>query len=237
MARIAGRARYGRLGKFLLSIALPGLALGCMDDQLRFSARRTMNSLPDLQYQQVVENLALIASNSGHLPYLAVVGQGSIQVTDNGNSSLGLTMAPKHVTTGLLNIGASRNVTGTWVLGTITNPDKIRSMHEVYLSAVRGSIEGKAGYDWLKIGCKKDVPRHAVYVAHRGTTYVWIMPDGIAGLSDVTLTIMDIATSEDAGLARVESGKPLRGAAGPPSVPRRNFQVPQSGPVFTPGSH
>src|SRR5271170_7375723 len=68
-------------------------ATGCMHQQLQFIAGRTANTLPDLQYQQVMDNLAMIAANPGFLPYLAVAGQGSVQVTDNGNSTLGLNMA------------------------------------------------------------------------------------------------------------------------------------------------
>jgi len=56
-----------------------------MNQQLQVTARRTISGLPDLQYQQVIDNLAAIAPNPGFLPYLAVVGQGSIQVTENGN--------------------------------------------------------------------------------------------------------------------------------------------------------
>ena len=78
---------------------------GCMSQQLRFTARRTVNALPDLQYQQVVDNLAKIASNPGFLPYLAVAGQGSVQVTDNGNSTLGLNMASKAFGPGSLELG------------------------------------------------------------------------------------------------------------------------------------
>ena len=75
-----------------------------MSQQLRFTARRTVNALPDLQYQQVVDNLAKIASNPGFLPYLAVAGQGSVQVTDNGNSTLGLNMASKAFGPGTLSL-------------------------------------------------------------------------------------------------------------------------------------
>ena len=52
-----------------------------------------LSTLPDLHYQQVIDNLASIASNPARLPYLAVVGQGSIQVTDNGNSVMGVSFA------------------------------------------------------------------------------------------------------------------------------------------------
>jgi len=62
-----------------------GVTWGCMNQQLQVTARRTISGLPDLQYQQVIDNLAAIAPNPGFLPYLAVVGQGSIQVTENGN--------------------------------------------------------------------------------------------------------------------------------------------------------
>jgi hypothetical protein len=220
-----------------LSIALLLLASGCMHQQLQFIAGRTANTLPDLQYQQVVENLAMIADNPGFLPYLAVAGQGSVQVTDGGNSSLSLNLSPKAFTTGLFGLGASRNVTGTWSLGTITSPEKIREMQAAYQRAVRGSVAGDPAYGWLKIGRKKDVHPRASYVGRHGAVFVWVVPDGITGLSDLTLTIMDIATRE-------VPAPHLAGAAGPPSpssgeptpVPRRNFQVPPSGPVFTPGS-
>ena len=76
------------VGSIILSILVLGLAPGCMSQQLQFTTRRTVNALPDLQYQQVIDNLAKIASNPGFLPYLAVAGQGSVQVTDNGSSTL-----------------------------------------------------------------------------------------------------------------------------------------------------
>jgi hypothetical protein len=220
----------------LLSIVLLGLAAGCMNQQLQFSTQRTANTLPDLQYQQVMDNLAMIAANPGFLPYLAVAGQGSIQVTDGRTSSLGLNMAPKTFTSGIFGLGASRNVTGTWSLGTITSPEKIRGMQAAYQRAVRESVQADPAYEWLKIGSKKDVHKHASYVGRHGQVFVWVMPDGIAGLSDLTLTIMDIATREDmVSPPAASSRESLRGSAAPATVPRRNFQVPPSGPVFTPG--
>jgi len=214
---------------------LLGLASGCMNQQLQFSTQRTANTLPDLQYQQVMDNLAMIVANPGLLPYLAVAGQGSIQVTEGRTSSLGLNMAPKTFTSGVFGLGASQNVTGTWSLGTITSPEKIRSMQTAYQRAVRGSAQGDPAYGWLKIGCKKDVPKHASYVGRHGQVFVWVMPDEIAGLSDLTLTIMDIATREDmVSPPAASSRESFRDNAMPAAIPRRNFQVPPSGPVFTP---
>ena len=45
--------------------------------------------------------------------------------------------------------------------------------------------------------------------------FVWVMPEGIEGLSDLTLAILDIATREDAVHHSGEDGEPsMRGMAG-----------------------
>jgi hypothetical protein len=46
----------------------------------------------------------------------------------------------------------------------------------------------------LQVGRLKDVPLGACYKAHCGGTWVWVMPDGMAGLADFTLVLHDIAT-------------------------------------------
>jgi hypothetical protein len=48
--------------------------------------------------------------------------------------------------------------------------------------------------DWLHVGCFGDVPAHAAYKSHCGGTWVWVCPDGIRGLSELTLIILDIGT-------------------------------------------
>jgi hypothetical protein len=216
-------------------IGLVVLASGCMNQQLRFATARTTSTLPDLHYQQVMDNLALIAANPGFLPYLAVAGQGSIQVTNGGNAAFPASIAPGVFPWWLPSLGASRNVTGTWNLGTITSPEKIREMQAVYQSTVQRSALSDPSFGWLHVGTKHEVPGNACYLSHHGTVYAWVMPEGINGLSDLALMILDIATREDSVPGPSEPRQPLRGAAGPPSVPRRNFQVPPAGPVFTPG--
>ena len=136
--------RYACRGLVLASMMQVCLLSGCMSRQLQFTARRTINALPELQYQQVVDNLAKIGSNPGFLPFLAVVGQGSVQVTDNGNSSMGLNLASKVFGAGTFSVGAARNVTGTWSLGTITSPEKIRAMQAAYLQALTGVGRGRS---------------------------------------------------------------------------------------------
>ena len=66
---------------------------------------------------------------------------------------------------------------------------------------------------------------------------MWVMPEGIAGLSELSLAIMDIATRDDTATAPISPKEPFRQSTPPPAVPRRNFQIPPTGPVFTPGGN
>ncbi len=223
--------RFTRTGTRICSLLLLSLCMGCMSQQLELTTRRTLSTLPDLQYQQVIDNLATIAANPARLPYLAVVGQGSIQVTDNGTSTLGLSLTSAARGSNAFSFGATRNITGTLSIGTITNPEKIRSMQAVYQRAVAGSAQREPAFRWLNFGTKRDVPSGASHSGRHGEVAAWVMPEGIAGLSELTLAILDIATREDV----------LPGPTSPPEalhrspIPRRNFQVPATGPVFTPG--
>ncbi len=227
-------SRMGRRSLFYSGVCcfvVLGVAGGCLHRQLEFTAHRTLSRLPELQYQQVVDNLAAVAANPAHLPYLAVVGQGAIQVTDNGTSTLGLTIPMISSKPYGLNIGTTRNVTGTLSLGTITSPDKIRAMQAVYQRAVAGSARREPEHLWLKVGTKREVPRGARYSGQHGDVWVWVMPEDVAGFSELTLAILDIATRvDDADTGVVPDRGGRRGG-----VPRRNFQVPANGPVFTPG--
>ncbi len=232
-----GAGKQARRGLWTWWLAIAVVTCGCMNQQLQLTTRRTLGSLPDLQYQQVIDNLATIAANPAFLPYLAVVGQGSIQVTDNGNALLALGVSRTPPAADVLSLGASRNVTGTWSLGTITSPEKIRGMHALYHRTVLGSTRRDPAYRWLKIGCRRDVPKQACFVGRHGRTFVWVMPEGMAGLSDLSLAIMDIATREDGATTPGPPQESFRQKPSPAAVVRRNFQVPPMGPLFTPGGN
>jgi hypothetical protein len=60
---------------------------------------------------------------------------------------------------------------------------------------------------WFCMGCKKDVPRDACYVGHYRDRYVWVMSDGVEGLTRLTFTILDIAT--------INAGAAIQGPPGP----------------------
>ncbi len=53
---------------------------------------------------------------------------------------------------------------------------------------------------WYHVGYRKDVPANACYVGHYGSKYVWVTPDGMLGLSEFTLVLLDIATIDPSSL-------------------------------------
>lgn len=205
-----------RMARQVCALCILLFSAGCVSRQLELTTLRTLDTLPDLTYQQVMNNLAAIAATPGRLPSLAVVGQGSVQVTGAGSIALGgaRRIAVPTFTTQL-------NTTGTLSLGTVTSPDKIRQMQAVYQRAIASRVQGLPSHQWIQFGHYRTVPSGAAHTGRRGDLAVWVMPDGVAGLSELTLEILDIATRED-------SPAPHRAA-------RRNFQVPATGPVFTPG--
>lgn len=48
---------------------------------------------------------------------------------------------------------------------------------------------------WFHVGRKRDVPRNARYKGHCGDTWVWVCPDGTAGLAEFTLGVLEIAAA------------------------------------------
>jgi len=54
---------------------------------------------------------------------------------------------------------------------------------------------------WLSVGKCRDVPLDACYKAHCHDTWVWVTRCGLKGLSDFTLVVLDIATTDPTSLA------------------------------------
>jgi hypothetical protein len=110
-----------------------------------------------------------------------------------------------------------RSITENWSTTPITDSDNIRRLRCAFQLLVgretsecdrcedrlKGFFVGSTeSYDcmlprgWYGVGCKRDVPRDACYAAHHCDTYVWVLPDGIDGLTRFTITVLDIATGE-----------------------------------------
>ena len=62
---------------------------------------------------------------------------------------------------------------------------------------------------WVCVGRLSDVPKHAAYVGHRGKTFVWVKPQNLAQLTNLTIAVVDVATANTADGGVVKVPKPL----------------------------
>jgi hypothetical protein len=213
--------------------SLPALLAlgGCQTHlSLRDHTLRTSATLTDLNYQQVLNNLALFVANPSAMPSVAVINAGTVTVADQKALGANATYAPTltfeqqagsglPILSLLLNPSGSRNLTENWSLLPVTDIDNLRRIRCAFQLVV---LDGGQTTDcdncvellrrfylgetdrldcmlprgWYHTGCQKDVPRGACYRAHYGDTWVWVLPDGLEGLTRFTMTVIDLATGK-----------------------------------------
>ncbi len=126
--------RYRRL----LVLAALVTATGCRTHQnLRENTLRTTSTLTDLNYQQVLNNVAMMTANVGAMPSLVVVNAGTITVADQATLAANATSAPTithaqqagsglPILSLLFNPSASRTLTENWSVAPVTDVDNLR---------------------------------------------------------------------------------------------------------------
>jgi hypothetical protein len=214
----------------LVLTLLPAL-VGCATHaSLRDNTTRTTATLTDLNYQQVLNNVAMFVSNSSALPSVAVVNSGTVTVTDQKAYSTSATYSPTlpfsqqgggalPILTLLFNPSVQRQLTENWTVTPVTDIDNLRRIRCAFQLLVLGGgqtsdcqncrqlledfylgesdrMDCLVPTGWYFTGCKADVPRDACQVGHSGTTYVWVMPEGLEGLTRFTLTVLELATGK-----------------------------------------
>ena len=203
------------MGRVILALlVIVGALPGCTHLQLRHIASRQGSTLTDLQYKQVLDNIAMFTANPEALPFFALSTSGSAQVTDSGGLSALTFNWPGHSGAGTLN--GSRTIVESWGLAPVVASDKLERMRCAYklvmgnppsqceqcatkLRDYYGSefnLQCRVPSGWFCVGCKKDVPSSAQYVGHFNKIYVWVPPYGADGLTTFTLTILDLATGD-----------------------------------------
>jgi hypothetical protein len=202
-----------------LRMVLPALLLlpcGCTTVQLERSTARQAATWTDLQYKQVLDNVALACASPGALPHFAVAGSGVTQVTDSATAAD--VFAPFYFpgnSNAAPGAGAGRQVSAQWDLAPVTDPDKLEGIRCAFrlatgcppedaahctevLRNLLGREPDPAHYPqgWFCVGTRHQVPRAACYVGRYRDTYAWVLPEGVEGLTRTTLSVLDVATTE-----------------------------------------
>jgi len=187
------------------------LSAGCTHLKLRDSTLLQSHTTTDLQYQQVLTNIAMFERNAEVLPAFSVVGTGGTSVNDQATLGMELEWDPSQLARKMLAAGGTREVEEQWTLAPVVNPDKLRAIRCVFQIVVRGVVTdrecdtllkdylGEGYMEWIQrgwycTGRRCDVPKDACYCAHCGDLYVWVMPEGIDALTRLTVATLNIAT-------------------------------------------
>jgi hypothetical protein len=204
----------------------------------------------DIRYQEVLDNLAMVAHDPAALPAYSSIFAGTAQITDTAQLVSTTTLGPG-VAAEVLNPQFTRGVLGNWVLDPINAPEKLEAMRCACRWVVYGhdfACQDCAGllaspeqapfpgrhfgvadrmaqlpHGWLHVGRLLEVPAKARYKAHSGDTWVWVMPDGTEALAGFNLVLQDIA--------RVDINSPTLQVI--PPIPS-DFVFPTLPPLGTP---
>jgi len=206
----------------ILTILAVAAGSGCTTvslSQYTLDQNRSSGSCRD---EMVLECLATIAANPDTLPSYALYSAGATTVTDTVALGHTVTWAPAKRVLETLALTGSRSPKGQWTVDPSVEYERLEALYTACLWALYGpsyfqgqkpSILGnqkdyldqkphfavqerldKMPHGWLQHGSKKEVPECARYKAHKGNTWVWVMPNDSESFSQFILALLDIAT-------------------------------------------
>jgi hypothetical protein len=126
---------------FLL-LTIPALP-GCTSHRLRTSIVNQTSTLTELQYQQVLGNLAMLSVDPDALPAHANLRDGSAQIQDNGQAALGGILT--HTSEALPTVSGSRTVVEQWGVTPVTDTIELQLLRIAYRRAL--GIDDHLQYD------------------------------------------------------------------------------------------
>ena len=129
MIKPHGRNRY-LWASIVLAI---GPFSGCAARQLQYSTAHQATTITDIQYEQVLNNLARLSQDPNSLPSALDIKTGSTQVSDTGN--LGATITYGMGGARGPNFGGSRSVVDQWGTMPITEDNTLKLLSYAYLNA------------------------------------------------------------------------------------------------------
>jgi hypothetical protein len=218
----------------ILVLALAGS--GCTTCSLERHTLNQIRTSGDFRSQEAVNCIASVAANPDAVPSFALLADGLTRLQDTGtiNAVTTWTRALGGFSTQNLGVTAARSPQAQWTLGPTVEHERLEALRCACRWVLYGpdsawtdspgllsSLEqdplprphfgvaeriARMPQGWLHVGQLKDVPLSACYKGHCGDVWVWVMPDGMEGLSEFTLVLHDIATLD---LSAVYAPPPL----------------------------
>jgi len=193
---------------FAIILALPLGLSGCAHAPLERNANRQAPTITDIQFNQVLTNIAMFIENPDTMPFSSPIGTGTTQVVQSGEVDPSLTWQAHKFTMEMLGLKAMQNLQENWTLAPVHEADRLDAMRCAYQQLVTGVTMTEACKNkvlkytkrpikggWFECGRCRDIPRDACYVGHCHKTYVWVLAGDMDELSNFTMAILDIATA------------------------------------------
>ena len=118
---------------FAVAATLAG-STGCMVARLGERTMRQASTLPDLQYQQVLDNLAMFTGNPSALPWHVNFREGTTQVTDSASAGAAVDLGPPSNT--LPQLFGSRTIVVQWGMTPVIERTELRLLRIAYRRAL-----------------------------------------------------------------------------------------------------
>lgn len=155
-----------------LLLVLPPVVGGCQTHLfLRDNTVCTTTTLTDLNYQQVLDNVAMFVAHPGSMPSIAIINSVTVTVSDQKGVSASATYNPTltfrqqgdgalPILSLFFNPSCSRNLTENWSLVPVTDVDNLRRIRCAFQMLVLDGGQSSDCYD-----CKGLLERFYFYCA------------------------------------------------------------------------
>jgi hypothetical protein len=147
------------LRKLALGFILSSL-FGCTSVALRHSTVASASTLTDLEYEMVLDNIAMARALPGALPWHLKLTQGAVSLTDTLTPSFSITWSP---TTRTGSITGSRDWTESWTTVPVVDAKQLQSLRTVYTNY--------AHVAWIQSGIPTELGAPS---GHYKTEIVWV---------------------------------------------------------------
>jgi hypothetical protein len=138
--------------------------MGCQSHHfVARNAIKVTTTINDILEQEVIDNIAVFAANRDAMPYFAIVGDGTAQVTDSGSVSPTLMFNAIKFTGANFGMNASRGLQENWKLSPCMTAGRLARLRcafqFVFGHPVPEIVDGRDGTTWVRLteGCFKCV--------------------------------------------------------------------------------
>jgi len=148
---------------------------GCTSYQLQRNTLAQGRTWTEIQYEMVLDNIAMFREAPGSLPWHITITQGSSAVTDSVTPSF---MHGWPTVTNTFGISGSRNWQDNWTVVPLWDDTKLKALQKIY--------QDNSTAPWIHDG----MGAPGSFVGHFRSRYVWVSPGNAKELADLTFRVL-----------------------------------------------